>query len=146
MEVRRKTIDGLNALNELNYAAVGDPETHTRIAQYEMAYRMQASVPELTDLTQETAATLALYGDEANKSGTFANAALLSRPLVERGVRFVQIYHNHWDHHLNISGRLPTQCNDVDRPCYGLIQDLKQRGLLDETLIIWGGEFGRTIY
>jgi hypothetical protein len=145
-EIRRKTLDGLNALNQINYEAVGDPETHTRIAQYEMAYRMQASVPELTDINSESAATFDLYGEEAKKPGTFANSALLARRLVERGVRFVQIYHNNWDHHSNVSGRLPDQCRDVDRPCYGLIQDLKSRGLLDETLIIWGGEFGRTIY
>ena len=145
-EIRRQMLDGVNALNQLNYEAVGDPETHTRIAQYEMAYRMQASVPELTDLSGESAETLALYGDEVKKPGTFANSALLARRLTERGVRFVQIYHNNWDHHFNIAGRLPTQCHDVDRPCYGLIQDLKRRGLLDDTLIIWGGEFGRTIY
>jgi hypothetical protein len=145
-EIRRQMIDGVNALNQLNYEAVGDPETHTRIAQYEMAYRMQASVPELTDLSGESATTLALYGDEVKKAGTFANSALLARRLVERGVRFVQIYHNNWDHHFNIGGRLPTQCHDIDRPCYGLLQDLKLRGLLDETLIIWGGEFGRTMY
>jgi hypothetical protein len=145
-EIRRKTLDGLNALNKLNFDAVGDPETHTRIAQYEMAYRMQASVPDLTDFASEAPATFELYGEEAKKPGSFANSALLARRLVERGVRFVQIYHNNWDHHANVSGRLPDQCKDVDRPCYALIQDLKQRGMLDETLIIWGGEFGRTIY
>ena len=144
--VRRQMIDGIGALDQLNYQVVGDPETHTRIAQYEMAFRMQASVPELTDLGSESAATLALYGEDAKKSGTFANTALLARRLVERGVRFVQIHHNNWDNHLNVGGRLPSQCRDVDRACFGLIQDLKQRGLLDETLIIWGGEFGRTIY
>ena len=146
METRRKTLDGLDALNQLNYNALGDPETHTRIAQYEMAYRMQASVPELTDFASESVATFELYGAEAKKPGTFANSALLARRLVERGVRFVQIYHNNWDHHSNVSGRLPDQCRDVDQPCYALLQDLKQRGMLDETLIIWGGEFGRTIY
>jgi hypothetical protein len=145
-QIRREALDGINALNQLNYEAVGDPETHTRIAQYEMAYRMQASVPELTDLAGESAATLALYGDDVKKAGSFANSALLARRLVERDVRFVQIHHNNWDTHLNVAGRLPNQCRDVDRACYGLIQDLKQRGLLDETLVIWGGEFGRTVY
>jgi hypothetical protein len=144
--VRRKTLDGLKALNELTYQQLGDPETRTRIEQYELAFRMQSSVPELTDLSDESEATLNLYGDAVKKPGTFANTALLTRRLVERGVRFVQVYHNNWDTHANVAGRLPDQCRDVDQPCYGLVQDLKQRGLLDETLIIWGGEFGRTIY
>jgi hypothetical protein len=145
-EVRRRTLDGLNALNEMNYKIVGDPETHTRIEQYELAFRMQSSVPELTAVANESAATYALYGDEAKKPGTFAHSALLARRMIERGVRFVQIYHNNWDHHGNLAGRMPDQCKDVDQPCWGLIQDLKSRGLLDETLVIWGGEFGRTIY
>jgi hypothetical protein len=144
--VRRQTLDGLNALNDMTFQSLGDAETRTRIQQYELAYRMQASVPELTDFGQETEATYALYGEEAKKPGTFANTVLLARRMVERGVRFVQIYHNNWDTHGNVAGRLPSQCKDVDQPCYGLIQDLRQRGLLDETLIIWGGEFGRTIY
>ena len=145
-EVRRRTLDGLRTLNEFNYQRVGDPETHTRIEQYELAFRMQSSVPDLTDLATEPASTYALYGDEAKKPGSFAHSALLARRMVERGVRFVQIYHNNWDTHGNVSGRLPSQCKDVDQPCWGLIQDLKARGLLDETLVIWGGEFGRTIY
>ena len=145
-EVRRRTLDGLKQLNEINYKLVGDPETHTRIAQYELAFRMQASVPELTDTSKEPASTYTLYGDEAKKPGTFAQSALLARRLVERGVRFVQIYHNNWDTHGNVAGRLPSQCKDVDQACAGLIQDLKARGLYDETLVIWGGEFGRTIY
>ena len=145
-QVRRTTLDGLNALNELNYRALGDPETHTRIQQYELAFRMQTSVPELTDLASEPASTYQLYGEEAHKPGTFANTVLLARRMVERGVRFVQIYHNNWDTHANVKGRLPDQCRDIDQPCYALIQDLKQRGLFDETLVIWGGEFGRTIY
>jgi hypothetical protein len=144
--VRRTTLDGLRALNEQTYQAVGDPETHTRIAQYELAFRMQASVPELTDLSGETEATYRLYGDAARTPGTFAHTALLARRMVERGVRFVQIYHNNWDHHANLAGRMPDQCRDVDQPCYALVQDLKSRGLLDDTLVIWGGEFGRTIY
>jgi hypothetical protein len=145
-EIRRRTLDGLKSLNEMNYKLVGDPETHTRIQQYELAFRMQSSVPELTAINDEPAGTFALYGDEAKNPGSFANTVLLARRMVERGVRFVQIYHNNWDTHANVAGRLPDQCKDVDQACYGLIQDLKQRGLLDETLVIWGGEFGRTIY
>ena len=145
-EVRRKTLDGLKALNEMNFQSVGDAETQTRIAQYEMAFRMQASVPELTDLSKEPEGTFKLYGDQAKKPGTFANSVLMARRMVERGVRFVQIYHNNWDTHANVAGRLPDQCRDVDQACYGLVQDLKRRGKLDDTLIIWGGEFGRTIY
>lgn len=145
-KVRRKTLDGLKALNEMNYRAVGDPETHTRIAQYELAFRMQSSVPDLTNLGSEPAATYQLYGEDARKPGSFANTALMARRMIERGVRFVQIYHNNWDTHANVAGRLPMQCQDVDQACYGLIQDLKQRGMLDSTLVVWGGEFGRTIY
>jgi hypothetical protein len=145
-EIRRKTLDGLKALNELNFRTLHDPETQTRTEQYELAFRMQASVPELTNLAAEPESTFGLYGEEAKKPGTFANTALLCRRLVERGVRFVQVYHNNWDTHSNVAGRLPDQCRDVDQACYGLIQDLKQRGLLDSTLVIWGGEFGRTIY
>ena len=144
--VRKRTIEGLNALNEINYQEIGDPETHTRIQQYEMAFRMQASVPELTDITKEPDHIYKLYGEEAKKPGSFANSVLMARRLVERGVRFVQIYHNNWDHHSNVGGRMPSQCKDVDQPCAALIQDLKQRGMFDDTLIIWGGEFGRTIY
>jgi uncharacterized protein (DUF1501 family) len=145
-EVRRETLDGLKALNEINEKQLGDPETQTRIQQYELAFRMQASVPELSDLAKEPAATYELYGDAAKKPGTFANTVLLARRLVERGVRFVQIYHNNWDTHGNVAGRLPDQCRDVDQACWGLIQDLKKRGLFESTLVIWGGEFGRTIY
>jgi uncharacterized protein (DUF1501 family) len=145
-DVRRRTLDGVKALNEMNYAAIGDPETQTRIAQYEMAFRMQASVPELVDLKSEPDSTYQLYGEDAKKPGTFANTALQARRMIERGVRFVQIYHNNWDTHANVNGRLPSQCKDVDQACYGLIQDLKARGLYDDTLVIWGGEFGRTIY
>lgn len=144
--VRRRTLDDLKKLNEITYRSVGDPETHTRIQQYELAYRMQASVPELTDLASESESTYQLYGEEARKPGTFASTMLLARRMVERGVRFVQVYHNNWDTHANVAGRLPDQCRDIDQACWGLVQDLKQRGLFDETLIIWGGEFGRTIY
>jgi hypothetical protein len=145
-DLRKQTIEGINQLNRLNYQAVGDPETHTRIRQYEMAFRMQASVPELTDLTKEPESTFKLYGEEAKKSGTFANSVLMARRLAERGVRFTQIYLNNWDHHSNAGGRLPSQCKDIDQACHALIEDLKQRGMFDDTLIVWGGEFGRTIY
>jgi len=144
--VRQRTIEGLNALNELNYQQVGDPETHTRIQQYEMAFRMQASVPELTDINSEPEHIFKLYGEEARKPGTFANSVLMARRLAERGVRFTQIYLNNWDHHSNVGGRMPSQCKDIDQPCHALIEDLKQRGMFEDTLIIWGGEFGRTIY
>lgn len=145
-EIRRKTLDGLKQLNELTLQQVGDPETRTRIENYELAFRMQASVPELTNLASESEATLKMYGDEVLKPGTFANTVLTARRLVERGTRFVQVYINNWDTHGNVAGRLPSQCRDVDQPCYALIQDLKQRGMFDDTLVIWGGEFGRTIY
>jgi uncharacterized protein (DUF1501 family) len=107
---------------------------------------MQSSVPELTDFSSEPQHIFDLYGDEAKKPGSFANTALMARRLIERGVRFVQVYHNNWDHHSNVAGRMPSQCKDIDQPCYALLEDLKQRGMLDDTLIIWGGEFGRTIY
>ncbi|MFN5960523.1 MAG: DUF1501 domain-containing protein [Verrucomicrobiota bacterium] len=145
-ELRRSQLDGLKALNEINYRAVGDPETHTRISQYEMAFRMQSSVPDLTDLSKETELTWQLYGEEAKKPGTFAGSVLMARRLAERGVRFIQIYHNNWDHHGNLGGRMPSQCRDIDQPVHGLITDLQNRGMFDDTLIIWGGEFGRTIY
>jgi uncharacterized protein (DUF1501 family) len=111
-----------------------------------MAFRMQASVPELTNIASEPEHTYKLYGEAAKTPGTFANSVLMARRLAERGVRFVQIYHNNWDHHSNVAGRMPDQCRDVDQPCAALIQDLKQRGMFEDTLIIWGGEFGRTIY
>jgi uncharacterized protein (DUF1501 family) len=144
--VRRATLDGVRELNDLNFKQTGDPETQTRTSQYEMAFRMQASVPELTDISKEPESTFRLYGEDAKKPGSFANTVLMSRRLVERGVRFVQVYHNNWDHHGNLGGRMPSQCKDVDQACAGLIQDLKQRGMFNDTLIIWGGEFGRTIY
>ena len=144
--VRRQTIEGINTMNQLNYESLGDPETRVRIQQYEMAFRMQASVPELTDIASEPDHVYKLYGEAAKTRGSFANSVLMARRLVERGVRFVQIYHNNWDHHSNVGGRMPDQCRDVDQPCSALIQDLKQRGMFEDTLIIWGGEFGRTIY
>jgi uncharacterized protein (DUF1501 family) len=125
---------------------VGDPETQTRIEQYELAFRMQSSVPELTRIDDEPQSTFDLYGEEAKKPGSFANTALMARRMIERGTRFVQVYLNNWDHHGNVSGRLPSQCKDVDQATYGLITDLKNKGMLDSTLILWGGEFGRTIY
>jgi hypothetical protein len=145
-DIRRRQLDGLNRLNEMNYRAVGDPEIHTRIQQFEMAFRMQASVPELTDLAAEPESVKKMYGSEVEKPGTFAQTALLARRLVERGVRFVQVYLNNWDHHANVGGRLPAQCRDIDQPTWALLEDLKSRGLLDSTLVVWGGEFGRTIY
>ena len=145
-EIRRSTIRSLNQLNEMNFNRLGDPEIHTRIQQYEMAFRMQASVPELTDLSSESDHIFELYGEDAKKPGSFANTALMTRRLAERGVRFIQVYHNNWDHHSNVARRMPSQCRDVDQPCYALLEDLKQRGMLDRTLVIWGGEFGRTIY
>ncbi len=145
-QVRRTTLDGLNSLNELGHQKLLDPEITTRIQQYELAFRMQASVPELTDLGSEPKSTYDLYGEAARQPGTFTNTVLLARRMIERGVRFVQIYHNNWDTHSNVAGRLPDQCRDVDQATYALINDLKQRGLFDETLVIWGGEFGRTIY
>lgn len=145
-DVRRKTLDGLKKLNELNHQQLGDPETLTRIQQYEMAFRMQSSVPDLTDLSKEDVKTLELYGPDVKKPGSFANSALMCRRMVERGVRFIQVYHNNWDTHANVAGRLPDQCRDVDQPCWGLVQDLKRKGLFESTLIIWGGEFGRTVY
>ena len=144
--IRRTQLDGLKRLNEITHREIGDPETHTRIQQFEMAFRMQASVPELTAVSGEPDSTYRLYGEQARKPGSFAYSALLARRLVERGVRFVQVYLNNWDHHGNVAGRMPSQCMDVDQACYGLIEDLKRRGMFEETLIIWGGEFGRTIY
>ena len=143
---RRKSLDALARLNQHHYEQMTDPETQTRIAQYEMAFRMQTSVPELTDLTKEPEHILELYGPDVRKPGTFAASCLLARRLIERDVRFVQIFHRGWDQHFNIAGDLPNQCKDVDQACYALITDLKQRGLLEDTLVIWGGEFGRTIY
>ena len=140
---RRQVLDTVRRLNEAQLADVGDPEIATRIAQYELAFRMQASVPELMDISRESADTLALYGAEPGKS-SFANNCLLARRLVERGVRMVQLYDADWDHHNNLATRLPAKCKDVDRGMAALIRDLKQRGLLDDTLVIWGGEFGRT--
>ena len=143
---RRVMLDTLGELNRRTLDELGDPETMTRMAQYEMAFRMQTSVPELTDLTQETAATLEMYGPDVNKPGTFAASTLLARRLVERGVRIVQILHRGWDQHGNLPRDIRAQCADTDQPIGALLTDLKQRGMLDKTLVVWGGEFGRTIY
>jgi hypothetical protein len=145
-QMRRRMLDALGELNQMQLDQVGDPETRVRMAQYEMAFRMQKSVPDLTDLGQEPDSTYQLYGDDARKPGTFAYCSLMARRLAERGVRFIQIYHRGWDVHGNLPEILPSQCRDVDQGAYGLIQDLKQRGMLDDTLVIFGGEFGRTIY
>lgn len=146
VSVRRRMLDGLNEMNQLTFQKLGDPETKTRIAQYEMAFRMQASVPELTDTSKEPESTWTMYGDDARKPGTFAQTCLMARRLAERGVRFVQVYHRGWDVHGNLPEVLPSQCKEIDQACYALVQDLKQRGMLDDTLVIVAGEFGRTIY
>jgi uncharacterized protein (DUF1501 family) len=144
---RRRMLDGVQQLNQMAAQAFGDPEVNTRIAQYEMAYRMQASVPELTDLSGETRQTLHMYGvDRNHDDGGFARNCLLARRMIERGVRFVQLMHRGWDQHNDLPRQIRGQCKDVDQPSAALIKDLKQRGLLDETLVIWGGEFGRTVY
>ena len=145
-ETRRTMLDGLNELNRRSFSAIRDPEIENRIQQYEMAFRMQASVPELTDLSHEPESTYQLYGADGKIRGTFANSAIMARRLAERGVRFVQIFHRGWDQHGDLPRGLASQCKDVDQGCYGLIQDLKQRGMLEDTLVVWGGEFGRTIY
>lgn len=143
---RREMLDTLEKLNQVQYKKLGDPEITTRISQYEMAFRMQTSVPDLMDISQEPESILEMYGPEVRTPGTFAANALLARRLSERGVRFIQLYHRGWDQHGSLRDHLPKQCRDVDQPSAALITDLKQRGLLDETLIIWGGEFGRTSY
>jgi hypothetical protein len=144
--MRRRMLDSLGELNQQTFETFGDPETRTRIAQYEMAFRMQTSVPDLVDLSDETESTLALYGPDVKKPGTFAYNCLLARRLAERGVRLTQIFHRGWDQHAELPKDLPNQCKDIDHATYGLITDMKQRGLLDDTLVVWGGEFGRTIY
>lgn len=145
-DLRRKSLDHLQQLNRIRYNEYQDPEIQTRIAQYEMAYRMQTSVPELTDVSDEPKSTFDLYGQDAAKPGTYAYNVLMARRLSERGVRFVQLFHRGWDAHNNLPNQMKTRCRETDQPTAALIQDLKQRGLLDETLIVWGGEFGRTVY
>jgi hypothetical protein len=144
---RRAMLDGVGELNRLAAQSIGDPEIDTRIAQYEMAFRMQTSVPELTDLAGESQATLDLYGiKEDGVDGGYARNCLLARRMAERGVRFIQLMHRGWDQHSNLPNQIRGQCSDVDRPSAALVKNLKDRGLLDETLVIWGGEFGRTVY
>jgi hypothetical protein len=143
---RREYLDALGQLNQGTLAQFGDPETSTRIAQYEMAFRMQSSVPELIDLSKESAATVESYGPDARKPGTYAYNCLIARRLAERGVRFIQLYHRDWDHHGRLPTGLPRLCRETDQPTAALIADLKQRGMLDDTLVVWGGEFGRTVY
>jgi hypothetical protein len=144
--MRRDMLDDVAKLNRQQHAVVGDPEIESRIAQYEMAFRMQSSVPELADISGEPASVLKLYGPNVTKPGSFARNCLLARRLAERDVRFIQLFHMGWDQHFFLAKNLPIQCRDTDHPAAGLIIDLKQRGLLDDTLLIWGGEFGRTIY
>lgn len=143
---RRDQLDVIAALNARQAAALHDPEIRTRVAQYEMAFHMQTSVPDLVDFSDETASTIAAYGAEAQNPGTFARHCLLARRMAERGVRFIQLYHRGWDQHYNLPSDLRLQCRDIDQPAAALILDLKQRGLLEETLVVWGGEFGRTTY
>lgn len=145
-EDRRQMLDLVAKINQSDAERNGDSEVLARIAQYEMAFRMQSAVPDLTDISNETKASLGLYGPSATKPGTFANNCLLARRLAERGVRFIQLYHRGWDSHGNVPRDLPAQCGDVDQPQAGLLRDLKQRGMLEDTLVIWGGEFGRTSY
>jgi hypothetical protein len=145
-QLRRQMLDDLDELNQLEYASTGDPEVLTRVAQYELAYRMQNSVPELTDLSGEPEHVLRLYGPDVHRPGSYAANCLLARRLAERGVRFIQLYHMGWDQHTNLPKQIRGQCRDTDQPSAALVRDLKQRGLLDDTLVIWGGEFGRTVY
>ena len=145
-EDRRAYLDTLGALNQVQYEQNGDPETQARIAQYEMAFRMQSSVPELTDISKEPESTFKLYGEDARKPGTFAANCLLARRLAERGVRFIQLFHRDWDHHGGLPKGMPARAKETDQAGAALVADLKLRGLLDDTLVVWGGEFGRTVY
>lgn len=144
--VRRRMLDSLAKLNQDTSDRLGDPETNARIAQYEMAFRMQTSVPDLADISDEPQHVLDLYGPDVTTPGTFANCCLMSRRMAERGVRFTQIFHRGWDQHGSLPKDLPNQCKDTDQPSAGLLTDLRQRGMLDDTLVVWGGEFGRTVY
>jgi uncharacterized protein (DUF1501 family) len=145
-DLRRTMLDGLAKLNQMQHDQAGDPEIATRIAQYELAFRMQTSVPALLDLSREPRTVLDAYGPDVHRAGSFAANCLLARRLLERGVRCVQLYHRGWDEHNNLVTNIPKQCRDVDQPQAALIRDLKQRGMLEDTLVIWGGEFGRTVY
>jgi len=145
-DTRRLMLDKLQTMNQRLFAELGDPETQTRIAQYEMAFRMQASVPELMDISSEPRHVLDMYGPESEQPGTFGYNCLLARRMAEQGVRFVQIFHRGWDHHGTLPENIRRQTKEVDQPSWALLTDLQRRGLLDDTLVIWGGEFGRTIY
>ena len=145
-DTRRRMLDRLARLNQLKLAEIGDPEIETRIAQYELAYRMQMSIPDLLDLSDEPQHVLDMYGKDVTRPGTYAFNCLIARRLAERGVRFVQTFHQGWDHHGNLPKAMRGQCRDVDQPSAALIRDLKQRGMFDDTIVVWGGEFGRTIY
>lgn len=145
-ETRREMLDDLMGLNKIRKAVMGDPEIDTRIAQYELAFRMQTSVPELLDLSSEPASVLEMYGPNVKKQGSYAYNCLLARRLAERGVRFVQLFHMGWDQHFDLPRAIKLQAEDIDQPTAGLVKDLKQRGMLDDTLVVWGGEFGRTVY
>jgi hypothetical protein len=145
-EARRRILDDIGRLNQLRHEATGDPEIATRIAQYELAFRMQTAVPELTNIDREPQHVLDMYGPEVRQPGTFAYNCLLARRMAERGVRFIQLFHRGWDQHVNLPRQITGQCRDTDQPGAALINDLKQRGLLDDTLVVWGGEFGRTTY
>jgi hypothetical protein len=144
--LRREMLDKLSQLNQFQLKQDGDPEITTRIQQYEMAYRMQTSVPQLADVSDEPESVFEMYGPDAKRPGSYAANCLMARRMVERGVRFVQLYHRGWDNHGNLPSNIPKQCSDIDQPQAALIQDLKQRGLLEDTLVVWGGEFGRTVY
>jgi hypothetical protein len=143
---RRKILDMVAEMNHRQAQETGDPDILARIAQYEMAYRMQSSVPELSDIKDEPESILNMYGPDVRKPGTFAYNCLMARRMAERDVRFIQLYHRGWDHHGSVVKDLPLQCQDVDQAQAALLKDLRQRGLLDETLVLWGGEFGRTVY
>jgi hypothetical protein len=143
---RRRFLDDLARLNQLTRHEFGDPETSTRITQYEMAYRMQTSVPELSDLSDEPDSTFERYGPDSRRAGSFARNCLLARRLAERDVRFIQLFHRGWDQHTRLPSGIANQSRDVDQPLAALVQDLKERGLLDDTLVVWGGEFGRSVY
>jgi hypothetical protein len=145
-DARRRILDDIARLNQLRHEATGDPEITTRIAQYELAFRMQSAVPELTDISREPRHILDMYGPDVHRPGTFAYNCLLARRMTERGVRFIQLFHRGWDQHTNLPRQITGQCRDTDQPGAALIRDLKQRGLLEDTLVIWGGEFGRTVY
>lgn len=145
-DMRRSMLDGLADLNAESFKRFADPETQTRIAQYEMAFRMQTTVPDLMDVSKESASTLKLYGDKVHEPGSFARNCLLARRMAEQGVRFIQLFHRGWDQHGDLPRRIRWQCEDIDQACAGLIKDLQQRGMFDETLVVCGGEFGRTIY